>query len=110
MTKAAAFFMTLLMLGFAGLAFARQDSAKAKITGWVVDEKCGARVANEHGADCAKKCVQQGQPVVFVDDKDQSVLKVSNQDSLKSHAGEHVTVNGSVDKGTLTVDNVAAAK
>ena len=63
MTKAAAFFMTLLMLGFAGLAFARQDSAKAKITGWVVDEKCGARVANQHGADCAKKCVQQGQPV-----------------------------------------------
>jgi hypothetical protein len=112
MKKAAAVFATLVMLGVAGLAFASQDSAsgKAKMTGWVVDEKCGARVANEHGSDCAKKCVQQGQPVVFVDDKDQSVLKVANQDSLKSHAGEHVSVSGSVDNGTLKVDKVAPAK
>ncbi|HZU21702.1 MAG TPA: hypothetical protein VE998_02650 [Terriglobales bacterium] len=111
MKKASAVFATLIMLGAAGLAFARQESgsSNAKMTGWVVDEKCGARVANEHGSDCAKKCVQGGQPVVFVDDKDQSVLKVANQDALKSHAGEHVAVSGSVEKGTLTVQNVSAA-
>lgn len=112
MKKVSAVLMTCLMLGAVGFAFAPQDSgsSKAKITGWVVDEKCGARVANEHGSDCAKKCVQQGQPVVLVDDKDQSVLKVANQDALKSHAGEHVTVSGSVDNGTVKVDKVAAAK
>ena len=111
MKKAAAVVVTLMMLGAAGLAFARQDSSssKAKMTGWVVDEKCGARVANEKGSACAKKCIEGGQPVVFVDDKDQNVLKVANQDSLKSHAGEHVTVSGSVDNGTLKVDHVAAA-
>ena len=113
MRKLAAILMTCCVVaGLAGAAFAagHDDSSKAKMTGWVVDEKCGARVANEHGSACAKKCVQAGQPVVFVDDKDQNVLKVSNQDALKSHAGEHVTVSGSVDNGTLKVDNVAAAK
>ena len=109
MKKAAAVFVTLMMLGVAGLAFAGQDSGSSKMTGWVVDEKCGAKVANEKGSACAKKCVEGGQPVVFVDDKDQSVLKVANQDALKSHAGEHVTVSGSVDNGTLKVDKVAAA-
>jgi hypothetical protein len=111
MKKAAAVFLTLMMVGFAGLAFARQDSSssKAKMTGWVVDEKCGAKVANEKGSACAKRCIEGGQPVVFVDDKDQDVLKVANQDALKSHAGEHVTVSGSVDNGTLTVQDVSAA-
>jgi hypothetical protein len=111
MKKAAAVFATLLMLAASGLAFARQDtdSSKTKMTGWVVDEKCGAKVANEKGSACAKRCIEGGQPVVFVDDKGQDVLKVANQDALKSHAGEHVTVSGSVDNGTLTVQNVSAA-
>lgn len=108
---AAVLTIVVLSLGAASLAFAYQNSSssKAKVTGWVVDEKCGAKVANEHGSACAKRCVEGGQPVVLVDDKDQSVLKVANQDALKSHAGEHVTVNGSVDNGTLHVDSVAAA-
>lgn len=93
---------------FAGTFAGKDDSAK-KMTGWVVDEKCGTKVANEHGAACAKRCVEAGQPVVFVEDKDQTVLKVSNQDSLKSHAGEHVSVSGSVENGTLKVDKVEKA-
>ena len=98
-----------LVMVYAAMATSRQDSSKETRTGWVMDEKCGAKMANEKGAACAKRCVQNGQPVVFVDDKDQSVLKVSNQDALKSHAGEHVSVSGSVENGALHVDNVSAA-
>ncbi|MBV8206517.1 MAG: hypothetical protein JO041_06980 [Acidobacteria bacterium] len=111
MKKTVAALTTLFLLPVcAGLAFAVQDSPKATMTGWVMDAKCGAKMANEKGAACAKRCVERGEAVVFVDDKDQSVLKVSNQDALKSHAGEHVTVSGSVDSGSLHVDNVSAAK
>lgn len=111
MKKIAALAMTACLMLGASIAFAaHDDSAKGKMTGWVVDQKCGAKMANEGGAACAKRCAERGEPVVFVDDKDQTVLKVSNQDALKSHAGEHVTLSGKVDNGTLTVDNVAAAK
>ena len=45
--------------------------------------------------------------MVFVTDKDQQVLKVANQDALKDHAGEHVTIEGSTTAdGSLQVDKV----
>jgi len=76
---------------------------KGSWTGKVSDAKCGAKV----DAACAKKCVDAGEPVVFVNDKDGSVLSVANQDALKEHAGHHVKVDGSVDGNKLTVDKVS---
>src|SRR5918912_311682 len=90
--------------------FAITAFAADTMTGWVTDEKCGARGANAKGADCAKKCVEHGQPVVFVADKDQSVIKVADQDKLKSLAGQHVKVTGSVENGTLHVESAQAAE
>src|SRR4029077_6829211 len=46
-------------------------SAKAtKINGWVSDSKCGAAGAKAGHADCAKKCLDAGEKIVFVSDKD----------------------------------------
>jgi len=79
----------------------------AKMTGWVSDAMCGAKGASAGHAACAKKCVGGGESVVFVTDKDQQVLKVANQDALKDHAGEHVTIEGSTTAdGSLQVDKV----
>lgn len=48
---------------------------------------------------------------MFVDDSDKSVLKVANQDALKDHAGEHVTIEASKNAdGALQVDKVTPAK
>ena len=77
--------------------------SKGSWTGYVSDAKCGAKV----NADCAKKCVEAGQPVVFVNDADKSVVPVANQAALKDHAGHHVKIEGSMDNNTLTVDNVS---
>ncbi len=99
--------MLVLVCMVSLLAFA--GSAKGKSgtwTGWISDEKCGAKV----DAACAKKCVEGGQKAVFVDEKDKTVYPISNQDAVKSHAGEHVTVKGTMDNNTLTVANVTAAK
>ena len=89
--------------------FAITASAAETMTGWVTDQKCGARVANAKGAACAKKCVEAGEPVVFVADKDKSILKVADQDKLKSLAGQHVKLTGSVDNGTVHVESAEAA-
>ena len=77
--------------------------SKGTWTGYVSDAKCGAKV----NADCAKKCAEAGQPLVFVNDADKSVLPVANQEALKEHAGHHVKIEGSMDNRTLTVDNVS---
>ena len=78
------------------------------VNGWVVDAKCGAKMASAQGSACAKKCIAEGEKVAFVPDGTQDVLIVDNPASLKAHAGEHVTVTGNTDmaKKTIHVDSV----
>jgi len=73
------------------------------VNGWVVDSKCGAKMANAKGADCVKKCLAAGAKVAFVPDFTQDVLIVDNPDSLKGHEGHHVTVTGNIDKDKKTI-------
>jgi hypothetical protein len=73
--------------------------------GWVSDAKCGAKV----DADCAKKCADSGQALVFVN-SDKSVIPVTNPEALKGHEGHHVTVMGNLEDGKLTVSNVSMMK
>lgn len=89
--------------------FSLAASAAAKKgtwTGWVGDEKCGAHVK----ADCAKKCLDAGEKMVFVTDKDKKVIPVANPEALKDHAGHHVKVKGTVDNGALTVASATMLK
>lgn len=98
----------VLVLTFGALAVASSSSSgkSGSWTGWISDEKCGAKV----DAACAKKCVEGGQKAVFVNDKDKTVYPIANQDAVKGHAGHHVTVKGSMDKNTLTVSSVTMEK
>ncbi len=78
------------------------------VNGWVVDAKCGRQDGERRRRACAKKCIGAGEKVAFVPDGTQDVLIVDNPDSLKGHAGHHVTVTGSTDKDkkTIHVDSV----
>jgi len=89
------------------LTFSAASSFAETFTGWVSDAMCAknpAKVSNANHADCAKKCIEGGSPAVLV--VDGKVYKVSNPDALKSHAGEKVTVDGTLKDGMLTVDSV----
>ncbi|HYA95555.1 MAG TPA: hypothetical protein VEC95_04715 [Terriglobales bacterium] len=68
-------------------------------TGFVSDAKCGAKV----DAACAKKCIEAGEKVVFVNDGDKVVIPVANPDALKQYAGQHVLVEGKLENNQLTV-------
>jgi len=100
----------LLAASFMATVSVAKDSKPktTKMSGWVSDEKCG--VKDIDNADCAKKCAEAGAKLVFVTEKDKSVLNVDNQDALKGHEGHYVSVTGSVDNGTLHVDKVAMLK
>jgi hypothetical protein len=107
--------MKKLMLVLFALAFvssaslALDDKPKAtKMSGWVSDEKCGAKDIDN--ADCSKKCAEAGSKLVFVSEKDNSIIPVDNQDALKGHEGNHVTVTGKMDNGTLHVEKLAILK
>jgi hypothetical protein len=83
---------------------ANKNVVKAqKFDGWVSDEKCGAKI----NADCAKQCAAAGIKPVFVDN-DKKVIPVENPETLKDLAGQHVSIKGKMDNGSLKVDSVKA--
>jgi hypothetical protein len=83
-------------------------SMAASWTGWISDEKCGAKGGNAEHASCAKSCVKAGMAPVLAVDGGQ-VYKFSNPDKVKKFAGEKVEITGTETDGTIAVDSVKAA-
>ena len=96
--KRIAVLATLALTFTAGSAFAEA------FTGWVSDAMNPDKVSSADHAACAKKCIEGGSPAVLV--VDGKVYQVSNPDMLKDHAGEKVTVDATMDNGTLTIKSV----
>lgn len=95
-----------LLFCLAIVSAAKTKSASAKTTtvkGWVTDAKCGVKGANAKAEDCTKHCLASGQKMVFVTDKDHQVLTVDNPGALKSDAGKHVAVKGTVNSSASTI-------
>ena len=92
---------------FALSAMAFDDMGKsATVKGWISDDKCGAKGANEKAEACTKKCLAAGAKMVVVTDADQKVLTVDNPDKLKGHEGHHVAVTGDVSGDSIHVNSV----
>src|SRR5690242_13337188 len=92
-------FAVFLLLAFSASMTLAADGSW---TGWITDAKCAPKV----NADCAKKCAEKGEKMVFVDADQKTILQVANQDALRGHEGHHVTVKGKLENGTLTVSSV----
>ena len=90
------------------LAFASTGAFAATYTGYVADAMCAKdahKVSSADHADCAKKCISGGEkPVLVVAEK--TVYTLTNPEILVPHAGEKVTVEGTVKGGALTVTSV----
>jgi hypothetical protein len=92
------------VLAVSALAF--DDMGKsATVNGWVSDDKCGAKGANDKAEACTKKCLAAGAKMVIVTDKDQKVLMVDNPDALKGHEGHHIAVTGHMGKDSIHVES-----
>ena len=102
MKKFSIFVVCCLVMAMA--AFASPKSAK--MTGWISDAMCGAKGASAAHKACTEKCMKNGEALVFVDDKEHKVMKIANQDAVKDHAGEHVSIMASENDGALQVDKV----
>jgi hypothetical protein len=104
------FLLVIFAIAFAtSMATAKDSKPKTvKMSGWVSNEKCGAKDIDN--AACTKKCSEAGSKLVFVSEKDKSVINVDNDEALKGHEGHHVSVTGKMDGGSLHVENVAMLK
>ena len=89
-------------------AFCAISAMAADWTGYIVDASCAGK-KEDHGASadhaaCAARCIKGGAPAVLVSDG--NVYKISNQDKVVAHAGKKVTISGTVDGDTITVESV----
>lgn len=74
-------------------------------TGVVMDQKCSGVAAMKADSACIEKCIKGGSPAVLVA-PDGKVYKIANQDKIVSSAGKTVSVDGKLDKDTITVASV----
>ncbi len=89
---------------FAGDAAAQPTTMK----GWITDSFCGAKNANAEGAQCAKDCYKKGAKLELV--ADGKTYQISDQKAAFDHVGHEVVVTGTLDKDTIKVDKIEAAK
>jgi len=76
--------------------------------GWISDSKCAVKGANAAHAQCAKKCIDNGEKPVLVTDNDQKVVPIDNPSAISGHEGQHVKVTGTLTaSGAVHVDKVA---
>ena len=86
------------------------SAAEGKWTGWITDSKCGAKGANAAHKECALKCAQGGEKLVFYNSADQKLYALDNQEMAKKHLGYEVTVHGTADdQGNIKVSKILKA-
>ena len=104
--------MKRLAMITAGLLLITVWAAASPVTswdGWISDAKCAAKGANAEHAQCAKKCVENGEKPVLVTDNGQKVVAIENPAAVAGHEGQHVKVTGTLTaSGAVHVDKVAA--
>ena len=83
---------------------------KVKWTGWLSDAKCAANGAKAAHKGCSIKCVEGGQPLVFVQDADKKVFKLDGAEKVKPLIGDKVVLEGVLDGETIKVSSAAKAE
>ncbi len=93
----------------------------AEMTGYISDEKCAKSAAGKKAASewvnpekfeqCAKTCVKNGSPAVFVSENNKIYkIDAASADKVAAHIGQKVNVNGKVDGDVLTVESIDSVK
>ncbi|HWB86888.1 MAG TPA: DUF5818 domain-containing protein [Bryobacteraceae bacterium] len=81
----------------------------AEWTGYIADQACagkqGAKAASASHAACAAKCIKGGSEAVLVT-ADGKVYKIADQAKVVDHAGQKVTLTGTMDGDSIKVDSV----
>ena len=98
---------SLFTLLFSIIAVISHASDKGTWTGFITDEHCGVKSANESHAECARKCVAGGKTAVLVvGDK---MYKFSDPKRVADFVGQKVTIKGELNGDVIEVKKVKKA-
>ncbi len=98
------YLFTILLTFFALISNA---SDKGTWTGFITDDHCGVKSANEGHAECAKKCVAGGKTAVLVvGDK---MYKFTDPKAVAEFVGQKVIIKGELNGDVIEVKKVKKA-
>lgn len=98
----------LALLLIPAAAFAGDAAAPTAVKGWITDSFCGANNANAAGAKCAKDCYKNGAKLELV--ADGKTYQISDQKLAFENIGHEVVITGTIEKDTIKVVKIEAAK
>jgi hypothetical protein len=90
----------LVVFGMAAIS-----AMAADVTGYIVDKNCASKKEMLGNEACAKSCIGKGAAAVLATE-DGKIYAITNQDKVKEHAGQKVTVTGKLEGNAITVDSV----
>jgi tetratricopeptide (TPR) repeat protein len=80
------------------------QAALASWTGWITDDKCGAKGAKAEHKACAEKCFAEGHKLVFYNNADKKLYMLDDKQHLAmQHLGYEVKVGGTVNGAAIEV-------
>jgi hypothetical protein len=80
-------------------------------TGWLTDQKCARDPAGNYTGDIHQKHVEEGQPIVFVNEADKTIHVLAGGEKVEKMVGKKVTLTGTAQTdGTIQVQSAAAAR
>ena len=83
-----------------------------QMTGYISESHCGATHSSPSAANtaCVKKCLGGGSDPVLVSDGKVIKIDPDSKEKAVAHAGENVTINGSMDGDNLMIESIEKAK
>jgi hypothetical protein len=96
----------ILMFCAFALTLAASSALADDVTGFITCSKC--KHTGTSSADCAKSCIKSGVPPILVSSEGKT-YKIANPDKVGDHISEKVTVTGTVENDTITIESVQPA-
>jgi hypothetical protein len=83
-----------------------------EMTGYISESHCATAHNSPSAANtaCIKKCLNGGSDPVLVSNGKVIKIDTASKDKAVAHAGENVTVTGSMDGDNLKIDSIQTAK
>ena len=99
--------LVVFLAGVLAPAVLAQDDgqpALAYLKGWVVDEACGKKNANEDGADCVRNCYEEkGSALAFYSTERDKLYRIAEPKAALGYIGREISVMGFVDEKSATI-------
>ena len=87
------------------LLLGAMSALAGSFTGYIVDSSCAAKKAMWTNEKCVAGCMKRGDKLVLATEEGK-IYQIADQDKVKDHAAKKVTINGTLNGDTISVDSV----